>query len=181
MKQLIAQLVHNDPNLISTIPGVFNTRQFRKATTLSQTLKLFASVVRSLELLVVVIDRLDLCVLDSKLNANEYNPTMDEEVTLIEALSILVKAHPRTLRVIVTTAGIVTPDCLPNLPISFAMVGTRRPPRRRYEDWSGKHHEEREDPWLERAVVQIAPKHYRPRRHGNLSHTHCPAWLIPYS
>jgi hypothetical protein len=88
-------------------------------------------VVAMLESLVIVIDRLDVCVLD---------PTEPRHPSITEALAALVRAYPRTLRVIVTTGRIVTPRSLPELPISFAMISTRRRPRKRYEEWTRGDH-----------------------------------------
>jgi hypothetical protein len=127
LKQLIAQLMNQDPELVISGPGVFNKREFRKSATFNSTFRLLHSVVAMLESLVIVIDRLDLRILDP-------NEPKHSNQGIAQALSILVRAYPRTLRVIITTGQIATPQSSPRLPISFAMVSTRRPPRRRYED-----------------------------------------------
>ncbi|PYH64452.1 uncharacterized protein BO88DRAFT_374348 [Aspergillus vadensis CBS 113365] len=120
LRQLIAQLLIDHPELTVLRPGIFNARSFRRATKFDALYRLLNSVVAVLKSVLIIIDRLDLCVADP----NEK----DDDIT--RALSILARAYPN-LRVIVTTGEIVSPSMLPGFPVSFAMVNTRRHPRRR--------------------------------------------------
>jgi hypothetical protein len=124
LQQLIAQLLLQIPSLPNSNPTVLNKRAFRRATTFMSVFRLLRSLVGILESLVVVIDRLDLCIPDP----DEDHPS------IAQALSVLVKAYPKSFKVIVTTAQIIAPQSFPGLPISISAVKTRRRPRRRYED-----------------------------------------------
>jgi hypothetical protein len=119
LKQLISQLLNSSPNLTVSAPEIINARRFRKATTFDAVLKLLHSIVALLGSVVIVIDCLDKCVSDQD----------DRHVNIADALSMLVKMHPRSLRVIVTTGQVVSPLTLPGFPISFAVVSTKRRPR----------------------------------------------------
>ncbi|KAI3320956.1 hypothetical protein HD806DRAFT_546781 [Xylariaceae sp. AK1471] len=131
LRQLIAQLLNQNPRIVLFKPQVFNGRSFRRATTFQATLDILISIIETLESLVIVIDRLDLCTLDSDLN--------ERQPDLAQALSMLVRMYPQSLRVLVSSASIVGPQSLPGLPISFAKVNTRRRPRKRYDDsWPKK-------------------------------------------
>ncbi|KAJ9144050.1 hypothetical protein NKR23_g6060 [Pleurostoma richardsiae] len=121
LKQLVAQLLNETPSLTVSAPDVFNARKFRMATSFDSAFKLLHSIVRILGSLVIVIDRLDMCTPDPDA----------KHASIVEALSLLVSAHAASLRVIITTAQVVSPLALPGLPISFATINTRRRPRRR--------------------------------------------------
>lgn len=121
LRHLLAQLLIDHPELTVFRPGVFNARTFRRATKFSTLCRLLDSAVAALKFVVIVIDRLDLCVADPNEKDND----------IAGALSILARAQPNTVRVIVITGQIVSPSMLPGLPVSFAMVNTRRRPRRR--------------------------------------------------
>lgn len=171
-KQLIAQLINDDPKLVLAVPSVFNRRQFRKSSTLAQTLQLLLSILSSLESLVIVIDRLDLCALD---------PGELQERTMVEELSILVREYPRTLKVIISTGGMVTPDNLPELPISFAMVSTRRPLRRAYEDQKQKDGSIASGFGVREHSTFVIPPHKRSSTATpDIAAQRRPRWLIPH-
>lgn len=119
LKQLISQLLNARPSLTVSVPDVINIRRFRKAETFDALAKLLHSIVAPLGSIVIVIDRLDKCT-----------PGPDAQFAdIAKSLSMLVKIHPN-LRIIVTTGEVVPPSILPGLPISFAVVSTKRRPRR---------------------------------------------------
>lgn len=119
LKQMISQLLNDTPRLTISSPNVFNIRNFQRATTFNSTFRLLHSILGAVGSVVIVIDRLDLCV-----------PDPDEKhISAPHALSVLVGAHP-SIRVIVTAGQVTSPLTLPELPISFATVNTRRRPRR---------------------------------------------------
>jgi hypothetical protein len=132
LKQLIAQLLHQNPEVVLSNPSVFSRRSFRKATTLRGTLDLLVAVVGTLESLVIVLDRLDLCAPDDTDPARTRQPDM----ALALALTMLMGTYPQSLRILVTSAGIASPESLPGLPFSFAKVNTRRRPRKRNYEYS---------------------------------------------
>ncbi|KAL7920173.1 hypothetical protein ACQKWADRAFT_322360 [Trichoderma austrokoningii] len=115
LKQLLLQLLNSRPSLTVSAPDVFNARRFRKADTFHGVLQLLRATVALLGSVVIVIDRLDRCALD----------TAAQEEDIIQALCKLVNVYPRNLRVIVTTGQIVSPWMLPELPISFAVDLTK--------------------------------------------------------
>jgi hypothetical protein len=119
LKQLISQLLNETPRLTISNPNVFNIRNFQRATTFDFTFRLLHNILSTGGSVVMVIDRLDLCVRDPD----------EKHVSIPHALSVLVGAHSN-LRVIVTAGQITSPLSLPELPISFATVNTRRRPRR---------------------------------------------------
>ncbi|KAK3390059.1 hypothetical protein B0H63DRAFT_464717 [Podospora didyma] len=123
LQQLIAQLLNQNPQIVSLSPAMFSPRTFRRATTFKSVFRLLCEIVAVAESLVIVIDRLDLCVVDPD--------PVDCQPNMAQALSILVRSFPKSLRVVVSSAKVVGPDALPNLPISFANINTRRRPRRR--------------------------------------------------
>ncbi|KAH8891769.1 hypothetical protein GQ53DRAFT_719454 [Thozetella sp. PMI_491] len=125
LQQLVSQLLIQAPKLTTTNPSLLCPRAFRKATTFDSTFRLLHSLAGLVESLVIVIDRLDLCELD---------PDDNPDHTIAQALSILVKSYPKSLRIFVTTAQVVTAQMLPGLPICFSEVKTRRRPRRRFDD-----------------------------------------------
>jgi hypothetical protein len=128
LKQLIAQLLHQNAEVVLSNPSVFSRRSFRRATTLQATLDLLMSVVETLESLVIIVDRLDLCAPDDTDPARTRQPDM----ALALALTMLLSAYPQSLRILVSSAGIAGPGSLPGLPFSFAKVNTRRRPRKKY-------------------------------------------------
>lgn len=119
LKQLILQLLNSRPSLIVSAPDIFNTRRFRKASNFDALVKLLHAIVTMIESVVVVIDSLDRCTPDPAA----------PHANIAIALSTLVKMHPRNLRIIITTGQIVSPSVLPGLPISIAVVNTKRRPR----------------------------------------------------
>lgn len=121
LRQLAAQILINWPELTVLQAGIFNCRSFRNASSFPALCRLLDSVVAVLKSVVIVIDRLDLCIPESG----------EEDGHIARVLSELVKSHPHSLRIIVTTGKVVPPFMLPGLPISFAMVNTERRPRRR--------------------------------------------------
>ncbi|KAL7935702.1 hypothetical protein V8C35DRAFT_297994 [Trichoderma chlorosporum] len=122
LKQLISQLLNSTPSLTVSAPDIFNARKFRRATTFDAVFSLLHSILAIVGSVVVVIDSLDKCAPDPN----------DRHVNMADALSMLVKMHPSSLRIIVTTRQAVPPSMLPGLPISFAVLSTRRRPRNRY-------------------------------------------------
>jgi hypothetical protein len=126
LRQLIAQLLNQNPSIVLSKPWVFNSRRFRRATTYQATLDVLISVIGTLESLVIVIDRLDLCALDPDLS--------ERQPDIAQALSMLVEIYPQSLRILVCSASIMGPQSLPGFPISFARVNTQRRPRKRYDD-----------------------------------------------
>ncbi|OPB46586.1 hypothetical protein A0O28_0067080 [Trichoderma guizhouense] len=118
LKQLISQLLNSRPSLTISAPHIFNTRKFRKAETFDAILKLLHSIMAMVGSVVIVIDHLDKCVPDPAA----------PRVNVANALSLLVKMHPQS-RIIVTTGQVVLPSILPGLPITFAIVNTKRRPR----------------------------------------------------
>jgi hypothetical protein len=134
LKQLIAQLLHQNPEVVLSNPAVFNRRSFRRATSFQATLDLLVSVIGTLESLVIVIDRLDLCALDDNDPVGTGQP--DVMLTLALALSVLMTTYPQSVRILVSSAVIAGPQSLPGLPFSFAKVNTRRRPRKRYDEYS---------------------------------------------
>ncbi|UKZ63902.1 uncharacterized protein TrAtP1_005123 [Trichoderma atroviride] len=119
LKQLLLQLLHSRPSLTISAPEVFNTRRFRKAETFDGVFQLLCAAIALLGSVVFIIDRLDECTAD--LAARHAN--------IAQVLSMLVKMHPRNIRIIVTSGRVVSPPMLPGLPISFAVVSTKRRPR----------------------------------------------------
>ncbi|PNP38118.1 hypothetical protein TGAMA5MH_09982 [Trichoderma gamsii] len=119
LKHLVSQMLLSRPDLANSAPHIFNTRQFRKASTFDSVFNLLHSIVGLLASVIVVVDRLDRCVPESAA----------QHVNIADALSMLVKLHRRNLKVIVTTGQVVSPSMLPGLPISFAVVSTKRRPR----------------------------------------------------
>ncbi|KAK6449333.1 hypothetical protein FP744_10005583 [Trichoderma asperellum] len=119
LKHLISQLLHARPSLTVSAPDIVNIRQFRKADTFNALVKLLHSIVALLGSFVVVIDRLDKCAPDPGAQFADIAKT----------LSVLVSVH-QNLRIVVTTGEVVPPSILPGLPISFAVVSTKRRPRR---------------------------------------------------
>lgn len=119
LKQLISQILNSIPSLTISAPDVFYARRFRKASTFDDVLKLLDATVALLESVVIVIDSLDRCIPEPAA----------QHTNIAFALSMLVKMHPRNLRIIITTGQIVSPSTLPGLPISFAVVNTKRRPR----------------------------------------------------
>jgi hypothetical protein len=151
LKQLIAQLLHQNPEVVLSNPSVFSRRSFRKATTLRGTLDLLVAVVGTLESLVIVLDRLDLCAPDDTDPARTRQPDM----ALALALTMLMGTYPQSLRILVTSADIAGPESLPGLPFSFAKVNTRRRPRKRNYEYSRPKEVEYER-------VRIVPKRVEP-------------------
>lgn len=119
LKQLVSQLLLSRPNLPNSAPDIFNTRRFRKADTFDGVLNLLHSIVALLGSVVIVIDRLDRCTPEPAA----------PHANIADALSMLIKLHRRNLRIIITTGQVVSPSTLPGLPISFAIVSTKRRPR----------------------------------------------------
>lgn len=122
LRQLIAQLLIDHPILTITQPRVFNSRNFRRASSFTSLAHLLHSSIAVLKSVLIIIDRLDLCVPRQN---NEYED-------IVQMLSQLVRTYPDKLRVIITTGQLVSPQKFPDFPISFAMVNTRRRPRRRH-------------------------------------------------
>ncbi|KAK0636782.1 hypothetical protein B0T17DRAFT_89961 [Bombardia bombarda] len=125
LKQLIAQLLNQNPSMVMSEPSIFNQRMFRKATTFQSTFRLLQSIIGIMGPIILVIDRLDLCIPDTD---------SAEQQSIVQALAALVRAYPKTLKVLVSSGHIIGPQSLPGLPISFAKVNTRRRPRRIYYD-----------------------------------------------
>lgn len=121
LRQLAAQILINQPELTMSQPGIFNCRSLRKASSFPALCRFLDSAITVLKNVLVIIDRLDLCVPDPN----------EKDGIIARVLSELVKTHPHNLRIIVTTGKVVPPFMLPSLPISFAMVNTKRRPRRR--------------------------------------------------
>jgi hypothetical protein len=119
LKQLIAQLLNFRPSLTVSAPEIFNTRRFRKASDFDAAVKLLHAIIPLLDSVVIVIDSLDKCIPDPAA----------QQANIAIALSMLAKMHPRNLRVIITTGQIVSPSVFPGLPISIAVVNTKRRPR----------------------------------------------------
>lgn len=119
LKQLISQILHSIPGLTVSAPDVFNPRRFLKASTFDAVFKLLHAIIALLGSVVIVIDSLDKCIPDPAA----------QHVNIAVALSMLVKMHPRKLRIIITTGQVVSPSMLPGLPISFVVVNTKRRPR----------------------------------------------------
>lgn len=173
LKQLILQLLSSRPALTVSAPEVFNTRRFRKAETFDSVFKLLCAAVAILGSVVFVIDRLDKCTRDLAARHTD----------IAEVLSMLVKKHPRSVRIIVTSGQIVSPPMLPCLPISFAVVSTKRRPRLlEYKSSWGKRKAENNDKYARippppdrletksipadtssyrRAMIKINPRIYR--------------------
>ncbi|KAL6909248.1 hypothetical protein GGI43DRAFT_172447 [Trichoderma evansii] len=119
LKQLILQLLTSRPELTLSAPDVFNARKFRKASTFGAVLKILHAIMPLMGSIVIVIDNLDKCIPDPAA----------QDVNIAMALSMLVKIYPRTLRIIITTGQVVSPSILAGLPISVAVVSTKRRPR----------------------------------------------------
>jgi hypothetical protein len=81
---------------------------------------------------------------------------------MAQALSMLVSKYPDSLRIVVSSAGLVGPRSLPGLPISFAKITTRRRPRRRYADTRPN------DNYDRRMIIAPAPRTKRPNDSGGL-------------
>lgn len=119
LKQLLLQLLNSRSSLTVSAPEVFNARRFHKAETFDGVFQLLRATVALLESVVIVIDRVDKCAPDRAA----------QHANIVEVLSMLVKMYPRNVRIIITTGQVVSQLMLPGLPISFAVVRTKRRPR----------------------------------------------------
>ncbi|MCJ1474955.1 hypothetical protein MMC13_003615 [Lambiella insularis] len=120
VKRLICRILERQPTLVLQRPELFDARLFQRAETFEQIWRVFARIVAIVESLFIIIDRLDLCLMDSH---------SDEGETLLTRLSELVERHPKSLKIIITSAE---PDRPPsNLAISFCKIETQTRPFKR--------------------------------------------------
>ncbi|RYP71311.1 hypothetical protein DL771_004888 [Monosporascus sp. 5C6A] len=61
LKQLVAHILNQEPNIVISGPSVFDLRRFRNATSFDSAFRLLQSIIAMLDSIVLVIDRIDLC------------------------------------------------------------------------------------------------------------------------
>lgn len=114
LKQLICQVVHNRPQLVMEAPSLFTPRSIRKATTLRRVMEIFERIVEKLEILLVIIDRIDLCQAEQ------------DGLLMLQHLSDLSQSRNGTLRILITSAEDLPDSAFADLAISIVKVNLKK-------------------------------------------------------
>jgi hypothetical protein len=117
IKNLICQLLEQRPTLIIDAPEIFDSRVFQRVTKFDEACRVFGLVMARLDLIVIIVDRVELCQTDP-------NDTSSQD--LVGFLSRLIKKYPKKVRVVLTCAEESPDDLDPHLPISICMISTKR-------------------------------------------------------
>ena len=120
VKRLICRIIERRPILVFESPEIFDARLFQRAETFEKVWELFSRIVATLDMLFLIIDRLDLCHMESQ---------SDEGESLLTRLSDLVEQHQKRLKVVVTSGEPGPPPS--KLAISFCKIETQTRPFRR--------------------------------------------------
>ncbi|CZR59012.1 uncharacterized protein PAC_08904 [Phialocephala subalpina] len=123
MKQLVGQLLEQNPMLMLQEPQIFNTRNFQNAKEMPQVWRIFKKIAAKMDSLFIVIDRIDRC---------EGEDTMDISIgdDLLRMLSDLVTLHEGKIKLIVTSAEQPPVELCEELRL-YTVINTQAPQRRR--------------------------------------------------
>jgi hypothetical protein len=128
--------LEQNPMLIVQEPQIFNVRNFQRANEMPHVWRIFEKIASRLESLFVIIDRIDCCEGQDKMNIS-----IGEDV--LPMLAKLVELYNGKIKVIVTSADLPPLELCKKLHLRTVLINTQTPARRR--TWE----EDDDEEWVE--------------------------------